>query len=184
VFDERLEELWERAIGEQRTLALLLMDVDHFKGYNDHYGHLAGDEVLRRIADALRAVVPGSVDLLARYGGEEFAAVLYDVRADRAERVAERMRRAVKALRIAHQGARSGANVTISIGLAVIRPVAGRSCRGALQLADEALYQAKLKGRDRIERADDAQYQLVVTGVFPSPAAAGPVAPASAHHNG
>ena len=167
VLDERLEQMWQSAIAEQCALAVMIIDVDHFKAYNDRHGHLAGDEALRRIAATLQPLVRPGTDILARYGGEEFAAVLYDLRTERAERLAEQMRRGVKALALVPPLA-GAAGVTISIGLAVIRPVAGRSCRGALQLADQALYEAKLQGRDRVVRVDDVQYQLIVTGVFPA----------------
>jgi two-component system chemotaxis family response regulator WspR len=104
--------------------------------------------------------------VLARYGGEEFAAVLYDADTREAKDVAEKMRRAVADLNIDHQGSVARTRVTISLGVAVVAPDPGRSSHGALQLADEALYQAKLGGRDRVEIRDEAHYDLVVTGVF------------------
>ena len=168
-FDEHLARVWGQAARESRDVAILLIDVDHFKAYNDRYGHLAGDGALRHIAQTLQAFVHRPLDILARYGGEEFAAVLYDVDCSKATEIAERMRRAVTALAIEHRESPTSRTVTISIGLAVIQPTAGRQATGALQLADQALYEAKVNGRNRVELMDNSQYQLVVTGVFPTP---------------
>jgi PleD family two-component response regulator len=107
VFDEHLARLWPQASGDGRTMAVLLIDVDHFKAYNDRYGHQAGDQALRRIAQALQAVASRPLDVLARYGGEEF-----------------------------------------------------------VQLADQALYAAKVGGRNRVELMNEADYRMLVTGVF------------------
>lgn len=166
VLDERLELRWRQAIDEDRNLALLLIDVDHFKAYNDLYGHQAGDRTLRRIAQALAARMPRSVDVLARYGGEEFAAILYDTDREQARAVAELMRIAVAALAIEHRDSSAGEVVTISVGVAVVTPSAARRSRGALQLADQALYEAKVRGRNRVESKDQAAHEMLVTGVF------------------
>jgi len=104
--------------------------------------------------------------VLARYGGEEFALVSYDIDSTEAENLAEQMRIAVRTLAIKHEGATSGGSVTISIGLAVVQPSAERRSRGALQLADQALYEAKVRGRNRVELLDDMAHRLLVTGVF------------------
>jgi diguanylate cyclase (GGDEF)-like protein len=104
--------------------------------------------------------------VLARYGGEEFAAVLYDADIREAREVAENMRRAVAELNIDHQGSAARRRVTISLGVAAVAPNLSRSPGGALQLADEALYQAKVGGRDRVEIRDERQHDLAVTGVF------------------
>jgi diguanylate cyclase (GGDEF)-like protein len=166
VFDEHLARLWQQAAGDRRTIAILLLDVDHFKAYNDRYGHQAGDQALRRVAQTLQGFVSRPLDLLARYGGEEFAAILYDVDAQEANEVADRMRRAVGALGIEHEESRDSGNLTISGGVAVVDPTAGRKPRGALQLADEALYEAKTRGRNRIELRDEADHLMLVTGIF------------------
>lgn len=166
VFDEHLARLWQQAIEDGRAIAILLIDIDHFKAYNDRYGHQAGDQTLRRVAHTLQASVCRPLDVLARYGGEEFVVILYDVDRHLAEDTADRMRRAVSGLAIEHRGSRISAVVTISMGVAVVAPTAERKPRGALQLADEALYKAKVKGRDRIELMDEAEYKLLVTGVF------------------
>jgi diguanylate cyclase (GGDEF)-like protein len=143
-----------------------LLDVDHFKPYNDRYGHQAGDVVLRKVAHAIQGCVRRPLDLVARYGGEEFTAILYDTDAGRTESAAERIRKAVEELAIEHRGSRVGSVLTISIGAAVIAPDPRRSPSGALQLADEALYRAKSNGRNRVEIMDDTEYRLLVTGVF------------------
>ncbi len=172
VFDETLQVCWERGSAERRCLAVLLIDVDHFKAFNDRNGHLAGDEALQRIAAALARVATASGAVVARFGGEEFAAVTYDLDAERAYQLAERMRQSVLALRIRQNAGPAAEGITISLGVAVVQPLASRSCRGAVQLADQALYEAKRRGRNAVELVDDAAYRLLVTGVFPDPLAA------------
>ena len=166
VLDEHLARVWQQAIDDERTMAVLLIDVDHFKAYNDKYGHQAGDQTLRRVAHTLQSFVRRPLDVLARYGGEEFAVILYDVNAEQARDAAERMRRAVSDLAIEHRGSRICAMVTISVGVAAIAPARCRKSRGALQLADEALYKAKTEGRNRVELMDETEYNVLITGVF------------------
>lgn len=172
VFNEHISQLWPRAIEDRRPIAVLLIDVDHFKSYNDHYGHQAGDEALRRVAQAIQTFASRPHDVLARYGGEEFAAVLHDADEQQSRQVAERMRRAVEELNIEHQGSRTFGRVTVSIGVAAIKPSHDRTVQGALQLADQALYDAKTHGRNRIEMMSDEQHKMLVTGVFSRAAAA------------
>jgi diguanylate cyclase (GGDEF)-like protein len=166
VFDEHLEFLWPHAIENGLHVAILLIDVDHFKAYNDRYGHQAGDRTLRQIGQALQAFACGPLDVLARYGGEEFAAILHDADCGKAQDVAERMRRGVSELDIEHRGSRTSAAVTVSVGIAAIEPTTQRTPRGALQLADQALYEAKRQGRNRVELLNEADYRVLVTGVF------------------
>jgi diguanylate cyclase (GGDEF)-like protein len=165
-FDEYLPRLWRQAAEDGRSLALLLIDVDHFKPYNDRYGHQAGDAALRQVAHAIQGCVRRPLDLVARYGGEEFIVILYDTDGGRASVLAEQIRKSVEKLGVEHRGARGSSVLTISIGAAVIAPDPGRSPSGAVQLADEALYRAKSKGRNRVEIVDEAEYRLLVTGVF------------------
>ena len=167
VFDEHLDRLWRQGSDEARPLAILMLDIDHFKAYNDRHGHQAGDQAMRRVAQALQTFVTRPLDVLARYGGEEFAVILYDVDAREADGLAERMRRAVRALAIGHEASPTGTTVTISVGVAALWPSAERTPHGALQLADQALYQAKVRGRNRVELLDDAAHRLLETGVFP-----------------
>lgn len=166
VFDEHLETFWQRAIDEERGIAILLIDVDHFKAYNDRYGHQAGDRALRRVAEMIQMFVTRQNDLVARYGGEEFAVLMYDMDGVAAEKVAAQMRKAVCAMGIEHRDSRLGQIVTISIGVAVVDPSPERRARGALQLADEALYRAKTMGRNRVEVMDSAAHKALETGVF------------------
>jgi diguanylate cyclase (GGDEF)-like protein len=166
VFDEHLARLWPQAVAQRRTIAILLIDVDHFKAYNDYYGHQAGDGSLRRIAESLQSVVRGPLDVLSRYGGEEFVAMLFDVDTDQAMAIADRVRRSVHDLAIEHSGSRTSATITISIGVAVIEPSPARTPHGALQLADQALYAAKVSGRNRVRVMNEADYGMLVTGVF------------------
>jgi diguanylate cyclase (GGDEF)-like protein len=167
VFDEHLDRLWQQGIDEARPLAILMLDIDHFKAYNDRHGHQAGDQALRRVAQALQTFVTRPLDVLARYGGEEFAVILYDIGMREAEGLAERMRRAVRALAIKHEASPTGTTVTISVGVAALRPSGERTSHGALQLADQALYQAKVRGRNRVELLEDTAHRLLETGVFP-----------------
>jgi diguanylate cyclase (GGDEF)-like protein len=166
VLDEHLARLWPQAIQEGCNVAILLIDVDHFKSYNDRYGHQAGDHALRLVAQTVQTFVHRPLDVLARYGGEEFAVVLYDVDGAQASGIADRIRRAVEKLPIEHRGSRSTAGVTISVGVAVVEPTPQRDSRGALQLADQALYDAKTRGRNKVELMDEAEYSTLVTGVF------------------
>jgi diguanylate cyclase (GGDEF)-like protein len=166
VFDEHLDLTWQQATASGRAMALLLIDIDHFKAYNDYYGHQAGDQALRQVAQTAQKLVRRPEDILTRYGGEEFAAILYDITAEQAREIAERIRAAVAELNIEHRASRTSARVTISIGVAAIVPSADRNPRGAVQLADQALYEAKVQGRNRIEVMDRGQHELMVTGVF------------------
>jgi diguanylate cyclase (GGDEF)-like protein len=166
VFDEFLERLWQKGIENARVIAILMLDIDHFKAYNDRYGHQAGDQTLRRVAQTLQKLVSRPHDVLARYGGEEFAVVLYDVDGRQAKALAEQMRRAVGELAIQHEGSPIGATLTISVGVASIEPSRDRESRGALQLADQALYEAKTRDRNRVELMEADAHRHLVTGVF------------------
>jgi diguanylate cyclase (GGDEF)-like protein len=164
-FDEHLSQLWPQAQRTGRTLAVLMVDVDHFKAYNDSHGHLAGDAALRAVAQMLKSVARRPLDLAGRYGGDEFIAVLYDLPAERVQEIAERLRQGIQ------EGANSGdlpdvAALTISVGAAVLVPGEGRSMHGAVQLADEALYEAKQAGRNRVILKGMEEYQRLETGSF------------------
>ena len=169
VFDEHLVRLWQQASEDQRALAIVLIDVDHFKAYNDRYGHLAGDQALRQIAQTVQRLIRRPLDILARYGGEEFAVILYDMELDSATDLASRICREVARLEIEHRDSDTGPVVTISAGIAALRPTRERAPRGAVQLADQALYEAKLHGRNRIHVLEEADHRAMVTGVFATP---------------
>jgi diguanylate cyclase (GGDEF)-like protein len=165
-FDEHFGRIWQQAIADCRAIAILLIDIDWFKAYNDRYGHQAGDQALRRVAQAIQSFACRPLDIFARYGGEEFAAVVYDVDAQQATHIAERMRCAVEGLDIPHLGARASACVTISVGVAAIKPTRERHAQGALQLADQALYEAKMSGRNRSKIMSGPDHRMLVTGAF------------------
>ena len=149
-FDERLAEAWRVASRNGRPLAVLMIDVDHFKAYNDSLGHPAGDECLRLVAAALGGGVLRAASLLARYGGEEFVALLAEADAVGARAVGERLRQAVLALALPHPASSAGGLVSVSIGAASHRPGEGGSAEALMAAADAALYRAKQRGRDRV----------------------------------
>ena len=149
-FDEAIEIEIRRSARAATPLSLLLIDADHFKAYNDKYGHVAGDECLRLISQHLKASLKRPADLAARYGGEEFTIILPDTDEDGAYAVAESFRRAVADARVLHEASDRG-YVTVSVGVATYMP--DNLQRDALELvrtADEALYGAKAAGRDRV----------------------------------
>ena len=148
-FDEMLGIEWNRMARERLPLSLVILDVDHFKLYNDRYGHLAGDSCLRRVATALAGLLRRPADMVARYGGEEFAAILPGTGLEGAKVVAESMRQAVASLGIEHQDSPVQSVVTVSLGLSAVVPLPGCTPSDLLQAADHGLYQAKQEGRDR-----------------------------------
>ena len=156
--DERLAEAWGRALREGHNLSLILMDIDHFKQYNDHYGHGAGDECLCRVARTLHAQLQRPADLLARYGGEEFVALLPETDVRGGQEVAERLRQAVASQQIPHTACDRG-HVTLSLGCATLASGLPReglhTPADLLQAADQALYRAKAAGRNRVMAAED-----------------------------
>lgn len=156
-FDERLNEEWARAYRDRSSLALLMIDVDHFKAYNDEYGHPAGDACLRVVAKILSAEMQRAGDLAARYGGEEFAMLLPNTDAAGCARIGERIRRAIRAADLVHTSNQASSCVTASLGGAACRPALERTAGGALlvEAADRALYTAKASGRDRLMMAGE-----------------------------
>lgn len=164
-FDDYLPRMWQQALRDRRSLALLLIDVDHFKAYNDRYGHQAGDQTLRRVAQVVQAFARRPLDIAARYGGEEFVLALFDLSADNVREMADQLRMAIHDLNIVHEDSATAAYVTASIGVAIVAPRMGRSPDGAVQVADEALYSAKRSGRHTITVVDCDQIQFS-TGVF------------------
>lgn len=151
-FDDRLAAEWQRAARNRESLALLLIDIDFFKDFNDKYGHLAGDECLRRVAQVIVNTITRPSDSAARYGGEEFAVVLPDTSAEGAVHVAENIRRSLQQIRISLEGGMT--QVSVSIGVAAVVPDEARSPQDLVASADQALYQAKSSGRNRTHCAD------------------------------
>ena len=152
-FDRYLAEQMAVAVRHKRALALVLIDVDHFKAYNDHYGHHAGDQCLNRLAAALQACCRRPADMAARYGGEEFALILPDSDLAGARHTAEAARAAVAALGIEHASCTTGLHISVSIGLAVVDPSRAMTMAQLIVAADGALYRAKDGGRDRVVAA-------------------------------
>ena len=148
--DEAIDSEWRRSKRNQTLLSLVLMDIDHFKGYNDRYGHLAGDDCLRYLARTLAECVRRPSDLVARYGGEEFACLLADTDGDGAMWVANQMREKVNYLNVPYEGYSVANHVTLSFGVASMLPEVGQSFFDLIRRADGFLYEAKRAGRNLI----------------------------------
>jgi diguanylate cyclase (GGDEF)-like protein/PAS domain S-box-containing protein len=147
-FDEHLKEEWRRLAGEQKPLSLILCDIDHFKQYNDTYGHPAGDECLFRVAGAMRCKITRPRDLVARYGGEEFVIILPNTKETAATQIVEGIREEIKGLSLPHEKSLVSDYITLSFGIATIIPTPSTSPQFLIDKADKALYQAKAKGRN------------------------------------
>jgi diguanylate cyclase (GGDEF)-like protein len=155
-FDAKLMEEWQRSRRNGLPLSLAIIDVDFFKRYNDHYGHQAGDQCLRQVAQAMAAMLKRPADMLARYGGEEFACILPETGPQGALEVAEQLEACVRAERIPHADSTVHDNVTVSLGVATREGGGNDTIAQLLADADRQLYRAKAEGRGRacIERVD------------------------------
>lgn len=149
-FDETLEQEWSRSIRSDHPISLIMMDIDCFKAYNDNYGHVAGDECLRLLAQTLHCSMRRGGDLAARYGGEEFVVLLPETDLDGAVAVAGILKSEVESLNIKHAHSEVADKVTVSIGVATIVPSLDSSQETLLKAADNALYEAKENGRNQI----------------------------------
>ncbi len=149
-FDEVISLEWSRMRRERTPISLILCDIDYFKLYNDTYGHQAGDDCLREVAQAIMKRVNRPSDLVARYGGEEFAVVLSNTDASGAYNIAESIRRQVEELSITHHQPSGGRNLTISCGISTMIPTEKTTFDNLIALADKGLYEAKKQGRNRI----------------------------------
>lgn len=154
-FDEALENEWRRAFRNDTSLALVILDLDEFKRFNDTYGHQRGDECLRQVASTLRGSLRRAGDLVARYGGEEFVTILPDCDIPGALRYAESVRAAVQELAIPHKSSPVARIVTLSAGVSAAFPRRGAYPDELIARADQALYLAKGSGKNRVEFADD-----------------------------
>jgi diguanylate cyclase (GGDEF)-like protein/PAS domain S-box-containing protein len=150
LFDQLLQQEWQRGGRAERSLALLMVDIDHFKQYNDCYGHVAGDDCLRRVATLLRSCVGRGGEFVCRYGGEEFAVLLLDTDLAGAQVVAQRCLDSVRLAAIEHEGSPVRRSVSLSIGVAACVPPPAAPAQRLIQAADAALYAAKQAGRARL----------------------------------
>ena len=173
-FEDQIRRVWQQAQRDRQTVSVIMIDIDYFKAYNDRYGHIAGDECLRRVSSALReAARRRPLDFVARYGGEELVAVLYG--ADRAygESISRGLLSAVRDLRIPHANSQTQPYVTVSIGVVSVDAYRMPTHDAAVGLADQALYAAKNQGRDRFVVIDHtpARVDPAATTVLPLRAA-------------
>lgn len=148
-FFQQLERGMRQAARQKVAVGIVLLDIDHFKAYNDCYGHLAGDACLRTVAHAIREEFRRPLDVSARYGGEEFVGFWYDIQAESLRSLGDQLRAAVQALRIENQDAPSG-RITVSIGAVALMPREDEPLLELIERADRALYEAKDKGRNRV----------------------------------
>ena len=160
-FDSHLLQAWQQCLREKKPIALLFADLDAFKAYNDQYGHQAGDDALRTVAAALARFGRRPLDMAARFGGEEFALVLYDTRPEPALKTAGEIIEAVRGLEIAHARSHVAPVLTVSVGVACVVPNQSRDSGRLLRLADQALYVAKNRGRNRAHLLE-AELELAV----------------------
>jgi diguanylate cyclase (GGDEF)-like protein len=165
MFDNLTSRLWLQAQRNQQALQIILVDIDHFKAYNDLYGHQAGDSCIRRVATIIARAAKRPFDFCARYGGEEFVLVLYAPSGSDSTALPEQIRRDTMALNIPHTHADANGILTVSIGSATGHPDTKRSLAGLIQRADEALYRAKQLGRNRVLHVDAAEADTP-TGAF------------------
>ena len=152
-FDERLGVEWLRALRNRRPLTLIMFDVDWFKQFNDKFGHLEGDECLKRIAYAAQQIICRPADIIARYGGEEFIVLLPETDTSGAQKVAEKLRTEIENLHLPNADSTVSPYITISLGVTTLVPVANSVPGDCIKLVDEALYRAKDAGRNRISIA-------------------------------
>ncbi len=170
-FDEVLESEWKRGVRTSEPLCLIMVDVDHFKAYNDHYGHPAGDFCLKRIARALSSVLKRPMDIVARYGGEEFSAILPGTNAKGGDLVAEKLRSIVEQLDIEHAESPGYGRITVSIGTSAVLPSMGAYPTDLIKAADKALYKAKSLGRNRCETGRIVQQATTLPSARVAPVA-------------
>jgi diguanylate cyclase (GGDEF)-like protein len=165
IFDDYVQRVWRQARRDQVWIAIIFIDIDQFKIYNDLYGHQAGDDCLRKVAQKISRAAKRPFDFGARYGGEEFVLVLYGPPQDYARTLPEQLRQEVMEMAIPHEGSTVAPAITVSVGVALADPSSGRSLTGAIQAADEALYEAKQSGRNRVVFKDASESE-VETGNF------------------
>ncbi len=153
-FDEYLNTVWKFALRDRFPISIVMMDIDHFKLFNDKYGHLNGDECLIQVAQKLSKSVNRKTDIVARYGGEEFVCVLPNTKVSDAMVIAEKLRENVMSLQIPHELSPVASCVTISLGVASVTPIVGSTYSMLISAADEALYKSKNNGRNKVSTID------------------------------
>ena len=149
-FDEAFDVEWKRAFRERKSLSIMMIDIDHFKEFNDHFGHGRGDEALRQVASALASGIYRPADQVARYGGEEFVVLLPDTSGVAAAQMAEKLRENVILRSIPHDYSTASQYLSISIGCASLVPSEESSPEQLLEMADKMLYRSKKEGRNRV----------------------------------
>ncbi len=154
-FDENFSAEWRRAMRDRQPLSVVMADIDHFKLYNDHYGHQGGDDCLRQVAAIIGQVVRRPGDIAARYGGEEFVLVLPDTPLEGGIKIAEEVAAAVRTLKLPHEKSPVVPYVTLSMGVACMVPDRSKEMKELIERADRALYAAKRQGRNRVKAAED-----------------------------
>ncbi len=150
-FDDVINKEWRRAQRTGEPVGLIMMDIDHFKGFNDFYGHPTGDECLKKVAQTLTHSLERTSDFVVRYGGEEFAAILPGTSETSAIRIAEKIRANIESQNIPNAASEISDHVTLSLGVALLIPAKETFPRNLIEIADKALYQAKKNGRNRVE---------------------------------
>lgn len=150
-YDETIDLEWNRCLRYQRPIALIFLDIDYFKKYNDFYGHIAGDKCLTKIGHAIRQSLLRSADMAARYGGEEFIVILPETEIEEAMKIADMLRRKIEGLHIPHEQSSVSDYVTVSIGVTYTIPNNDTSSEDLFRAADKSLYQAKTGGRNQIQ---------------------------------
>jgi diguanylate cyclase (GGDEF)-like protein len=169
-FEDQIRRVWQQAQRDRQTVAVIMIDIDCFKAYNDRYGHIAGDDCLRRVSSALReAARRRPLDFVARYGGEELVAVLYGADKSYAESISRSLLSAVRELRIPHVNSQTQPYVTVSVGVVAVEAYRMPTHDAAVGLADQALYAAKNAGRDRYVALDHVHERVdpAATTVLP-----------------
>lgn len=154
-FDVRLTQAWNQACREGGTLSLMMIDIDYFKRYNDHFGHLLGDQCLRQVAETIAQSVNRPYDMAARFGGEEFVCILPDTHLQGALTLAKKIQHSISQLAIAHPASAVSEQLTLSIGIASLMPRIGSEPTELIALADKQLYQAKNNGRNQVHCPPD-----------------------------
>lgn len=149
-FDDALQSEWSRASRNGEPISIVMVDVDYFKQYNDHYGHGSGDVCLKKVAQALTTSISRPTDLAARYGGEEFVVLLPNTDAKGAHAIAEKIRAGVESVKIPHEYSSASQWVTVSAGVSTMMPSTENSATLLLKSADSTLYEAKSIGRNRV----------------------------------